>query len=112
MSREQSSAKNPMMASRSWALNASAIAFNVSTETEFCWVMTCLLWIRRDGARPLEHRGWGGARRSCGARVQELTHDTIDELGPGERRHVPSLRDGVKGPVRAGRGEEGHDLPD
>jgi hypothetical protein len=34
MSKEQSSAKNAMMASRSWALKASAMAFNVSTETD------------------------------------------------------------------------------
>src|SRR2546422_6787024 len=39
MSSEQSSAKKSMMASRSWALNASAIAFKVSTETDCCSTM-------------------------------------------------------------------------
>src|SRR5262245_51378380 len=34
MSREQSSAKNSMMASRSWALKAAAMALSVSTETD------------------------------------------------------------------------------
>src|SRR5262245_13783761 len=34
MSNEHSSAKNSMMASRSWALNASAIAFSVSANTD------------------------------------------------------------------------------
>jgi hypothetical protein len=39
MSNEQSSAKNSMMASKLCALNASAIAFNVATETDFCLAM-------------------------------------------------------------------------
>src|SRR5690242_844013 len=39
MSSEQSSAKNAMTASRSWALNAFKIAFKVATETGGCSTM-------------------------------------------------------------------------
>src|SRR3989442_1410634 len=44
MSNEQSSAKNSMIVSRSWTLNALAISFNVSLETAWCWAIASLRW--------------------------------------------------------------------
>src|SRR5262245_11091306 len=59
-------------------------------------------------ARRPELNGASISRRTC---VQELSNDRIDQVGPGQRGHMPALRDRVESPVRAGPGEERHDFP-
>src|SRR2546428_12403589 len=53
MSNEQSSAKNSMIASRSWTLNALAISFNVSLETAWCWAIASLRCALTPAEQPL-----------------------------------------------------------
>jgi hypothetical protein len=61
-----------MMASRSCALKASAIAFNVATETDCCLAMPADMWMRSNVELTCELRG---AKRR---RSEETSYEKVD----------------------------------